>query len=96
MPGVSIEESQELTRERDAISGLFCERTNLGLTLRIGQRAELRSHAAGDGRRLTPGLEAGEVGTIAPGNRTAQPNARLQRGVMVDTPVDRSGGRFLI
>src|SRR5688572_15897759 len=64
------------------------ERPDVGLRLGIREGTEFGGDTAGDRRRLTAGLEAGEVRPIAPRERTAQPFARLDRGVMDD--VDRA------
>jgi hypothetical protein len=47
--------------------------SNFGFRLRILQRTEFGGHAARDGGRFTRILEAGEIGPVAPRERTAQP-----------------------
>src|SRR5262245_31240451 len=80
------EESRQMTTASSDLR-LRRERPGLGLGWRVGQRAELRGHAARDRGGLAAGLEAGEVRAVAPGERAAQPDAGLERGVVHD--VDR-------
>src|SRR5437867_12354162 len=66
----------------------YRERPDFGLWLGVGERTELGSDAARDGRRFAARLEAGEVGPVAPREGTAQPHSGLDRGVVHD--VDRA------
>src|SRR5579885_1015878 len=59
-------------------------RPDFRLALRVLQIAELGRHTLADRRRLALILEAGKVGTIAPGERTTQTLARTERRVMHD------------
>src|SRR5688572_23511756 len=59
-----------------------------GPGLGICKRPEFRSNTAGDRGRLAGGLEAAEVGPVAPGEGTAQPHARLHGRVVDD--IDRA------
>ena len=45
---------------------------DFGFALCVFQISKLRGHSAGDRCGLAAGLETGEVGAIAPGNRSAQ------------------------
>ena len=53
------------------------EWTHLRLCLGVRQQAELGGGTARNRSYFTPRLEAGEIGPVAPGQRTAQPHARL-------------------
>src|SRR5687767_14420992 len=63
---------------------LWREWPGFRLPLRIGQGTKLGSHAAGNRRRLTARLEAGEVGPVAPGDGAAETNAGLDGRVVHD------------
>ena len=80
---------------RDSSLVLRNKRTHVGLALGIRQRSKLRGHATRDRRGLTPGLEAGEVGTIAPRNRATQTDARPERRVVDDVDGALVVGRAL-
>src|SRR5262249_9676841 len=64
------------------------ERSDLRLGLRVRQRAKLRGHTAGNCCDLATGLEACEVRSIAPRQRSTQTDARLDRAVVHD--IDRA------
>src|SRR5207244_6142397 len=55
---------------------------------RVGERTKFSGHATGNRCRFAAGLEAGEVRTIAPGERSTQSDAGLDRGIMNN--VDRA------
>src|SRR5919106_3851290 len=77
-------------------SGDGCKRSDFWLALRIRQRTKFRGGSARDRCGFVACLEAGEVGPVAPGQRTTQSHARLHRGVVND--VDRAlviGGSLL-
>ena len=62
---------------------------DFGFALCVFQISKLRGHSAGDRCGLAAGLETGEVGAIAPGNRSAQPLLGCQGCIMhnVDQPL---------
>src|ERR1700761_2817901 len=63
---------------------LLCPGADFGLPLRIGQRTQFVLHAALESAGFTARLEAGEVGTVAPGQRPAQPHTGLDSSVVHD------------
>src|SRR3954463_15441650 len=71
------------------------EWSHLRLALRVRERAQFSGRAARDGRRLAAGLEAGEVGAIAPRKRAAQTNLGLDRSVVDDVDGPLVIGRSL-
>src|SRR5579884_430152 len=60
------------------------ERTHFRFPLGVGQRTEFSGSAASNGRHFAARLEAGEIGTIAPGKWTAEPDVCFDRRVMHD------------
>src|ERR671918_382814 len=60
------------------------KRSDLGPGLGIRERTELRGCSARNRGAFVARLEAREVGAVAPGQRTAQPHARLDRCVVHD------------
>src|SRR5262245_8440080 len=64
------------------------ERPYFGLALRVRERPQFCRNTTRDRGGLAARLEAREVRTVAPRNRSAQTNTRLQRRVMDD--VDRA------
>src|SRR5215470_15426947 len=66
-------------------------RADFGFPLCILEVAQLRSHTSINGGHLRSGLKTCEVGPIAPGERPAEPDTRLERGV-----VDDVDGAFVV
>src|SRR5436190_24299784 len=64
------------------------ERTDLRLSLAVRERPKFSSNTARDCGRFTAGLEAGEIGAVAPGEWSAQSHTGFDGGVMHD--VDRA------
>src|SRR4029077_14756381 len=64
-------------------------RPDFGFALRVHQISELCSHSPADCRSLAAVLETGEIGTIAPGEWSAQPLPSSESGIMhnVDQPL---------
>src|SRR5262245_34309671 len=71
-----------------SLLGLGGVRSDFRLALRVRQRPELRRDPARNRGRFTAGLEAREIGAIAPRKRTAQPDAGLDGRIVHD--VDRA------
>ena len=61
------------------------ERADRRFALCVRQWTELRGYAARDGRGLAARLEAREVRTIAPRERTAQADAGIDGGVLANS-----------